>query len=271
MKKRLLATLICTVLLLSAVPIHASALSVTVAGSPLKVSATAPFAVNGVTYVALADFCPAMGACSVTWSNGAATVTASGLSLTAAPGACYLTANGRCLYASGGIRVVGGRTMVPLRLLAQVYGASIGWNGQSRTASVTGGGTFLTSGNRYYDADSVYWLSCIISAESTGEPMLGQIAVGNVILNRVKSDLFPNTIYTVIFDDAYAIQFEPVANGTIYNTPVASAVAAAKLCLEGANVAGDCLYFRNPGRSTSAWIAANRTYAMTIGSHVFYE
>ena len=51
-----------------------------------------------------------------------------------------------------------------------------------------------------YNEDDVYWLSRIISAESRGEPLEGQIAVGNVVLNRVRSSAYPNTIYGVIFD-----------------------------------------------------------------------
>ena len=77
----------------------------------------------------------------------------------------------------------------------------------------------LAPASKFYRPDEVLWLSRIIIAESRGESLLGQIAVGNVVLNRVKSRDFPNTIYGVIFDRKYGVQFTPVANGTIYNTP----------------------------------------------------
>ena len=87
----------------------------------------------------------------------------------------------------------------------------------------------------------------------------GKIAVGNVVLNRVKSSSFPNSVKEVVFDDRYAIQFEPVANGTVYDRPTESALLAAKLCLEGAGAAGDSLYFfapalsrRQPGSAAAA-------------------
>jgi N-acetylmuramoyl-L-alanine amidase len=115
----------------------------------------------------------------------------------------------------------------------------------------------------------VYWLSRIISAESGGEPLEGKIAVGNVVLNRVKSPDFPNTIYGVIYDTAGGIQFEPVANGTVNNVPDPDSVLAAKLCLDGASVAGGSLFFLNPSLATSFWITENRTKVAAIGSHVF--
>jgi len=118
--------------------------------------------------------------------------------------------------------------------------------------------------------DAVYWLSHIIEAESGGESLKGKIAVGEVILNRVRSDEFPDTIWTVIFDTKFGIQFEPVANGTIYNTPSAESIKAAKMALDGSNYVGDCLYFLNPTIAESNWITKNRVHYMTIGNHEFY-
>lgn len=80
----------------------------------------------------------------------------------------------------------------------------------------------IKAGN--YNADDLYWLARIISAESRGESLDGKIAVGNVVLNRVASSDFPDTIYGVIFDDRWGGQFEPVRNGTIYQTPTEDSV-----------------------------------------------
>ncbi len=121
-----------------------------------------------------------------------------------------------------------------------------------------------------FDADSLYWLSRIICAESCIEPYKGKLAVGEVVLNRVKSPNYPNTVKGVVFDKRYAIQFEPVANGTVYNTPDDECIKAAKECLKGVNVVGDCLYFLNPLMSQSTWIQNNCRFVMTIGSHDFY-
>ena len=100
--------------------------------------------------------------------------------------------------------------------------------------------------------------------------MTGQLAVGNVVLNRVASREFPNTIPGVIFDRVDGVQFEPVANGTVYNTPTARSVEAAKRVLDGERVIGSALYFYAPALSQGVWINANRTYYTTIGCHRFY-
>ena len=117
----------------------------------------------------------------------------------------------------------------------------------------------------------MYWLSRIISAESKGESLEGQIAVGNVILNRVDSPEFPNNIYDVIFDARWGGQFAPVKNGTIYDAPSDSSILAAKLCLEGANTAGNSLYFLAPALAGNLWTMEERTYVTTIGTHWFYR
>ena len=105
---------------------------------------------------------------------------------------------------------------------------------------------------------------------SQGEPMEGKIAVGNVVLNRVEHSTFPNTIYGVIFDRRYGVQFTPAANGTIYNTPYYLSVIAAKICLEGETVSDKVIYFLEPSLSTSFWIVENCTFAFEIGCHDFY-
>jgi N-acetylmuramoyl-L-alanine amidase len=101
--------------------------------------------------------------------------------------------------------------------------------------------------------------------------LTGKIAVGNVILNRVKSAEFPDCIYDVIFDDNWGIQFEPVENGSIYNTPTEESILAAKLCLDGASVVDASLYFLNPAKASNFWAIQNCIYISTIGNHQFYE
>ena len=87
------------------------------------------------------------------------------------------------------------------------------------------------------------------------------------MLNRVKSKDFPNTIYGVIFDRKYGVQFTPVLNGTIYNTPGYNEKLAAKICLEGVIYPATSL---TPSKSTSLWIVNTRKYAFTVGGHDFF-
>ena len=95
--------------------------------------------------------------------------------------------------------------------------------------------------------------------------------MGNVVLNRVASSQYPDTIKEVVFDDKDAIQFEPVANGTVYGEPTEQSVLAARLVLNGTTVVDDCMFFFNPSLSEGRWIVENCTYYRTIGCHQFYR
>jgi len=123
-----------------------------------------------------------------------------------------------------------------------------------------------------YNWDHIFWLARIIEAEAGGEPYKGKVAVGNVVLNRVNSKDFPNTIYGVIFEYYGSIpQFSPVAEGTIYNNPSQGSIDAAKDALEGARPVGDCTYFFNPDKAAGSWIVQNKTFVTKIGGHAFYR
>ena len=123
-----------------------------------------------------------------------------------------------------------------------------------------------TEPEKWYTDDDVYWLSHIIYAEAGGESYEGMVAVGNVVLNRMKSSSFPNTIYGVIFQK---YQFTPASSGSIYRTPSATAVKAAIAALEGENVVGGALYFNSV--KTSSWASRNATFVKRIGNHNFYK
>ena len=201
------------------------------------------------------------------WANGQAEVTAEGLKLCIKPGAKYIEANGRCLYVPDGVQTQGNSLMVPVRTLCQALGASVEWDGTQSLISITSGSGPIASGESVYQEDVVYWLSRIIYAESGNQSLEGKIAVGNVVLNRVKSSRFPNTVYEVIFQRN---QFTPAMTGAINRTPNAESVVAAKLCLEGVNTVGDALYFVNPTTSPGSWASRNRDYVATIGAHAFF-
>ncbi len=183
---------------------------------------------------------------------------------------CYLEAEGR-YFGTNNTVVVSGMLYVPIRSIAKAYGADVVWNDATRSVDLySSENEVIEHGDSYYASDAVYWLSRIIHAEANGEPMNGKIMVGNVILNRVKSPDFPNTIYGVIFDRQHGVQFTPTANGAIYNTPNEDSVIAAKLCLDSYYLSHNALYFLNPAMATSFWIPNNRPYLTTVGSHDFY-
>jgi len=182
---------------------------------------------------------------------------------------CYLEANGRYFGSNGSI-VISGMLYVPIRTLAKAYGADVIWDDSTRSVDLHRSGEALMHGDDYYKSDEVYWLSRIISAEAKGEPMDGKIMVGNVILNRVASKEFPDTIYGVIFDDEFGVQFTPTMNGSIYDTPTKDSIIAAKICLDGYYKSRDALYFLNPAWATNFWVPNNRPYLTTVGCHDFY-
>ncbi len=129
----------------------------------------------------------------------------------------------------------------------------------------------VASSPKNYSQDDLFWLARIIEAEACGESYNGKVAVGNVIINRVNSKEFPNTIYGVIFEYYGNIpQFSPVAEGTIYNTPSQESINAAKDALNGARPVGNSTYFFNPAKAAGTWIVKNKTYVMRIGGHSFY-
>ena len=194
------------------------------------------------------------------------------LLLTAVCGEEYLTANGRCIWAPAGVRMVDDTLMAPIRCLAGIFDLDVVWHEETRSVSLDSRQLdILEDAESVYDEEDLYWLSHIIYAESGNQPLDGMIGVGNVVLNRVADPTCPDTIYDVIFDTRYGVQFSPIETGGIYEDPNELSIVAAKLCLEGANVAEDSLFFVNPAIGVSSWFRDTRTYVCTIADHAFYS
>lgn len=226
------------------------------------------------TYIPLRAFCEALeiGA-EVSWNENeqTANVIIDGLTIVVSADGRYMSANGRYLYLADGTKNVDGTMLVPVKELAKAFGVGVSWDNEHWSMNVdTADISFIQSGDEYYDQEDLYWLSHIISAESGNQPLEGMIGVGNVILNRVEDESCPDTIYDVIFDTTHGVQFTPVTTGSIYDEPVADAVTAAKICLEGYETVGASLFFLNPTIGSSEWFYSNREYVTTIGDHDFY-
>ena len=230
--------------------------------------------IHDTTYIPLRAFTEALTDARIGYDSVSrqASVEDEGLVMLVSDGGHVIYANGRALYSlTPAVVMSDGRMYLPVRTAAKVMGVTVSWNDKTRSVSIGGDAKYLVSGDQYYNKDSLYWLSRIISAESRGEPLLGQIAVGSVVLNRVRSPLYPNTIYGVIFDRRYGVQFSPVKDGSIYNTPYEASVTAAKICLEGYSVSSEILFFLEPRIAISQWVPNNRPYRFTIGHHDFYS
>ena len=232
------------------------------------------YELEGQFYVPLRSFCKAlhMGA-AVSYSGGKQTMTvrfydpaAQGRScnMLARVGDFYLTVNDRVIYLGGNILYMNGNVLVPLEGVCGAFGiiptlAEDGWNLNTAHMAVCADGA--------YDGEDLKWLSHIIHAEAGNQDLMGQICVGNVVLNRVHDSRFPDSVEDVIFSPN---QFCPVRSGSIWSTPDEEAVVAAKLCLEGVNFAGQSTYFVNPVTGSTRWFRENLTYAMSVGDHDFY-
>ncbi len=183
----------------------------------------------------------------------------------------YAVVNGRYFYLPDGLYELGGELYWPLTVLGKIFNCAVTWDEPSGSINLDVTSVqLLASGDEYYNQQDVYWLSRIIYSESGNQPLAGQIAVGNVVLNRVNDSRFPDSVYGVIFDTTCGVQFSPVETGGIYAQPDEDAVTAAKLALEGYNTGGNALYFVNPDIGASSWFTQTRTFVTSIGDHDFY-
>lgn len=116
-----------------------------------------------------------------------------------------------------------------------------------------------------FTSSEVYLLAKTIYAEGRGEPYVGQVAIGAVVLNRVRSSDFPNSISGVVYQKH---AFTAVSDGQINLTPNETAMKAARDALNGWDPTGGALYYYNPAVATSSWIFDRQTVTV-IGKHVF--
>ena len=116
-----------------------------------------------------------------------------------------------------------------------------------------------------YTASDVYLRAKAIYAAARGESYTGQVAIGAVIMNRVKSPQFPNTIAGVIYQKG---AFTAVDDGQINLEPNETAYRAARDAMNGWDPTYGCLYYYNPAVATSSWIFTRETVTV-IGKHVF--
>lgn len=123
----------------------------------------------------------------------------------------------------------------------------------------------LPTGQSTSSSNNVNLLARIINGEARGESYTGQVAVGAVVLNRVRSSSFPNTISGVIYQPG---AFTAVSDGQINKPVVQSCYNAARDALNGWDPSGGALYYFNPNTATSDWIWS-RPVVARIGNHVF--
>ena len=159
--------------------------------------------------------------------------------------------------------IFGPQTKTAVRNFQKAWGLKV--DGIVGTQTLKALGLYSSTSTKGYSSYDVYLLAKCVYAESRGEPYKGQVAVAAVILNRVKSKSFPNTISGVIYQP-YA--FTAVTDGQINLEPNKSAYNAANDAINGWDPTYGCIYYYNPKTATSKWIWSRQT-VVTIGNHAF--
>lgn len=189
----------------------------------------------------------------------------------------YMMADSRYFYTPDQYLDIEGEIYLPEDLVERLFGITIDFSPQDLTASIDNPTLMLLRGGpNYYttkfESDDLYWLSRIIYTEAGNQPLEGRIGVGNVVYNRVNSELFPDTVYDVIFERSpQVVQFDPAATNGIFLEPDEGSVIAACMCMEGYNTVGDSMYFLNPRLGDSTWFEKDLEFVVSIGDHDFYR
>lgn len=149
--------------------------------------------------------------------------------------------------------------LTPDGIVGAVTLKALGMSASNGSGSSSSSGT-NTDGNLYLLARLVY-------GEARGEPYKGQVAVAAVVLNRVKSSQFPNSVSGVIYQSG---AFSVVNDGQINLTPDETAIKAARDAMNGYDPTNGCLYYYNPAKTTNQWMLS-KPVLLVIGNHSFFK
>ena len=163
--------------------------------------------------------------------------------------------------------IYGSLTVAAVKYFQRVNGLQVDGIVGEKTAAAIGISLASSSsaGAGGYSSSDAYLLARLVYAEARGEPYVGQVAVAAVVLNRVRSSSFPNTISGVIYQPW---AFSVVNDGQINLTPNQTAINAANDAMNGWDPTYGCLYYYNPATATNSWIKQKPIH-LTIGQHVF--
>lgn len=169
------------------------------------------------------------------------------------------------LYSGSVDGIYGVSTQKAVRQFQKNCGITVDGIAGSKTLLYLGLGNSTTQSSGGYNSSDVYLLAKIIAAEARGETYVGQVAVGAVVLNRVRHSSFPDTISGVVYQSG---AFSAVRDSNWSVAPDATAQKAARDAINGWDPTGGAIYYYNPAKTSNTWIR-KRTVVATIGSHVF--
>lgn len=169
-------------------------------------------------------------------------------------------------YYSGNIDgIYGSQTLAAVKWFQRKNGLTVDGIAGTNTLRAMGIYTSSSSSSSSSNSTDLNLLARLVYGEARGEPYTGQVAVAAVVLNRVKSSSFPNTIAGVIYQSG---AFNVVDDGQINLTPNSTAINAAQDALNGWDPSYGAIYYFNPSTATNKWIWS-RPMTVTIGNHRF--
>lgn len=161
--------------------------------------------------------------------------------------------------------IYGSRTEAAVKKFQRNNGLTADGIAGKATLSAMGINSSSGSGGSGTGSNDLNLLSRVVYSEARGEPYTGQVAVAAIVLNRVSSSNFPNSVAGVVYQ---AGAFDAVSDGQINLTPDATARKAAQDAINGWDPTYGCIYYFNPATATSKWIWS-RPQVLTIGKHIF--
>ena len=161
--------------------------------------------------------------------------------------------------------IFGSKTLSAVKSFQKKNGLTVDGIAGTKTLAAMGITSTSNSSGTTSNSSNLNLLAHLIYGEARGESYIGQVAVGAVIMNRVKSSLFPNTIAGVIYQKG---AFDAVSDGQINMTPNSTAKKAAQDALNGWDPSYGAIYYFNPATATNKWIWS-RPVTVTIGKHRF--
>ena len=171
-------------------------------------------------------------------------------------------------YYSGSVDgVYGSKTLAAVKKFQKKNGLTADGIAGTETLHALGiyNSSTKSSSSSSISSSNLNLISRFVYAESRGEPYTGQVAVGAVVMNRVKSSSFPNTISGVVYQSG---AFDAIKDGQINLTPDSTARKAAQDALNGWDPSYGAIYYFNPSTATNKWIWS-RPMTITIGKHRF--
>lgn len=169
-------------------------------------------------------------------------------------------------YYSGSVDgIYGSQTVSAVKSFQKKNGLTVDGIAGTQTLKAMGITSSSSSSSSSNNSSNVNLLARVVYGEARGEPYAGQVAVAAVVLNRVKSSKFPNSISGVVYQSG---AFDAVADGQINMTPDTTAKKAAQDALNGWDPSYGAIYYFNPSTATNKWIWS-RPMTVTIGKHRF--